>query len=178
MLILAACAALVLPLLTACGSSGGEAPVLDRQAVVIDPGDEALQSAIQQFLAANKGPKNSQYEYTRIDLNNDGRREGLVLFTLPHSYWCGWSGCTLAVFEAQNEDFSLVSRTSRIRGPLVVGLTRTNGWEDIAVRLSGTDNADRNVLLKFNGSGYPDNPMNEAPIPYDLAALGGKRIFP
>ena len=84
----------------------------------------------------------------------------------------------MAIFQAGDNGFSLVSKTTRIRGPLVVGQTRTNGWEDIGVRLSGMQNADHNVLLKFNGAAYPENPLNESPIPYDLAELGGTKIFP
>src|SRR5690606_6090860 len=113
-----------------------------------------------------------------MDLNGDGLREGLVLFNLPHSYWCGWSGCTLAVFGAGDNNFVLVSETTRIRGPLMIAGTTTNGWDDIGVRLSGTDNPDRDVLLRYDGAGYPDNPLNAEDAPFDLASLGGQRIFP
>lgn len=143
-----------------------------------DPTDSALVASINQYLDENKGPKNSQYEYVRADLNGDGRREGLVLFNLPHSYWCGWGGCTLAVFEAGDRDFRMLSRTERIRGPLVIGETQTNGWDDIGVRVSGTNNADQNVLLTFDGTAYPASPLTENTIPYDLASIGGMRIFP
>ncbi len=174
-----ALAVLALPSLAACGSSGKEELAFTPQnAAPADPADEILHASIQAYLDASKGPKNSQYQYTRIDLNNGGLREGLVLFNLPHSYWCGWSGCTMAVFEAGDNQFRLVSETSRIRGPLVVGQTKTNGWEDIGVRLSGMDSSDRNVLLKFDGRRYPENPLNEDALPYDLAALGGTRVFP
>ncbi len=180
-LLLAAFAALALPSLAACSGTGEEdlaysAP--DMFAAPQDPSDSRLRASIQSYLADQKGPANSQYEYTRMDLNGDGLRDALVLFNLPHSYWCGWSGCTMAVFEAGDNSFRVVSETSRIRGPLVIGSTETNGWQDIGVRISGTDMADRNVLLKFNGFGYPDNPLNEDSLPYDLASLGGTRIFP
>ena len=178
-LLIAALAVLALPSLAACGGSGKEDLALNRpDTAPVDPDDAALHASIQEYLAANKGPKNSQYQYTRLDLNNDGLREGLVLFNLPHNYWCGWSGCTMAVFQAEDNNFRIVSATSRIRGPRVVGQTRTNGWEDIGVRLSGTEMADRNVLLKFDGTRYPENPLNEAILPYDLASLGGTRVFP
>jgi hypothetical protein len=84
----------------------------------------------------------------------------------------------MAVFQAGDDHFTMLSQTSRIRGPIVVGHSRTDGWEDIGVRLSGTDYADRNVLLKFNGIGYPDTPMNEEDLPFDLAFLQGERFFP
>jgi hypothetical protein len=179
-LLLAALAVLALPSLTACSSTGGEglAGLTDMPAAPVDPQDAMLHAAIQQYLGLAKGPKNSQYEYTRADLNGDGLREGLVMFNLPHSYWCGWSGCTLAVFEAGDNSFKIVSQTSRIRGPLVIGQSKTNGWEDIGVRLSGTEMADRNVLLKFDGMAYPESATDQADLPFDLALLGGTRVFP
>ncbi len=180
-LLLAACAALALPSLVACSGTGGEelafaAPAEER--LPVDPSDGVLNGAIRQYLADAKGPKNSQYEYVRADLNGDGLREALVMFNLPHSYWCGWSGCTLAVFEAGDNSFSIVSRTERIRGPIVVSDTQTNGWDDIGVRLSGTDYADKNVLLRYDGARYPETPVNELELPFNLAALGGERFFP
>ncbi len=180
-LLLAALAVLALPSLAACGSTGGEELVTsapDMFPEMVDPSDARLHAAIQNFLGEAKGPKNSQYEYVRADLNGDGLREGLVMFNLPHSYWCGWSGCTMAVFQAGDNSFTLLSQTSKIRGPIVLGQTHTNGWEDIGVRISGTDYADRNVLLKFDGMQYPTTPMDQEEIPYDLASLGGARFFP
>ncbi len=172
---------IALALLTACAST--EEPVtasvpMFEDKVPVDPSDAKLHDAIQQFLVAQQGPKNSQYEYSRVDLNNDGLREGLVLFNLPHSYWCGWSGCSLAIFEAGDNHFTLLSQTSQVRGPIVVGETKTNGWDDIGIRLTGTDSADRNVMLKYDGSAYPAEPVNAEPTNFDLASLGGTRLFP
>jgi len=180
-LLLAACAALVLPSLAACSSTAGEEVFVYNPTVTdgsSDPSDAVLHAQIQKYLDDRQGPKNSQYQYTRMDLNGDGLREGLVLFNLPHNYWCGWSGCTLAVFGAGDNNFLLVSETSRIRGPLFVGGTQTNGWEDIGVRLTGTETPDRNVVLRYDGAAYPENPLHEDEMPFDLAALGGTRVFP
>ena len=180
-LLLAACAALVLPSLVACSGTGGEELALaapTEEYVPVDPSDRVLTGAIEKYLSAAKGPKNSQYEYVRADLNGDGLREALVMFNLPHSYWCGWSGCTMAVFQAGDNSFTMVSRTERIRGPIVMSATQTNGWNDIGVRISGTAYADKNVLLRYDGARYPETPMNELELPFNLAALGGERFFP
>jgi len=180
-LILAAIAALALPSLTACGGVEKEelaytAP--DMFKAPGDPSDTKLQASIAKFLADRQGPANSQYEYTRADLNNDGLREAVVIFNLPHSYWCGWSGCTMAVFQAGDNTFQLVSETTRIRGPIQIADTATDGWRDIGIRLTGTSNYDKNVLLQYNGVGYPENPMDAAEAPFDLALLGGSRVLP
>lgn len=179
--ILAAIAALALPSLAACGGVEKEelayaAPDMFKNPV--DPSDAKLQAAITRFLEDRKGPANSQYEYTRANLNGDGLREAVVIFNLPHSYWCGWSGCTMAVFQAGDNTFQLTSETTRIRGPIQIADTSTDGWRDIGIRLSGTSHYDRNVLLQYNGVGYPENPMDAAEAPFDLAQLGGLRVLP
>lgn len=181
-LFFSALAILALPSLTACSSTEGaqdlayEAPAMFQNKV--DPSDAALRQAIADYLAGGAGPANSQYQYSRIDLNGDGLREGLVLFNLPHSHWCGWNGCKMAVFEAGDNRFSLLSETDRIRGPIVVGDSTTKGWGDIGVRMTGMDQHDYNVLLKYDGTGYPFDPAGQETMPYALAALGGTRLFP
>lgn len=180
-MLLAAMAALVLPSLAACGSTGKEdlaysPPPLFNDPV--DPSDSMMRKSIESFLTSRNGPLNSQYEYTRADLNGDGLREAVVIFNLPHSYWCGWSGCTMAVFQAGDNSFSLLSETTRIRGPIQIAETSTNDWKDLGVRLTGTSNYDRNVLLRNEGAGYPENPLTAIEAPFDLAALGGTKVLP
>lgn len=174
--------AAIIPL-AACSTPGGKVALnhdlFPEERVPVDPSDELLVAAINQHLINIEGPKNSQYEYVRQDLNGDGLREGIVLFNLPHSYWCGWSGCSMVIFEAGDNDYALVSETKRIRGPIVIGSTETNGWADINVRVSGTGVADKNVSLRYDGLQYPESPMNQEEIPYDIAfASGGVRVFP
>lgn len=169
--------------LAACSTSESkialQQDLFPEERVPVDPSDELLVAAVNQHLINIQGPKNSQYEYVRQDLNGDGLREGIVLFNLPHSYWCGWSGCSMVIFEAGDNDYALVSETKRIRGPIMIGNTTTNGWSDINVRLSGTSSADRNVALRYDGFKYPESPMDQEEIPYDIAfANGGVRVFP
>lgn len=169
--------------LAGCSSTGDDVALKNDlfpdERAPVDPSDELLLAAVNQHLINIGGPKNSQFEYVRQDLNGDGLREGIILFNLPHSYWCGWSGCTMTIFEAGDNDYALVSETKRIRGPVVIGHGETNGWADINVRLSGTNIADRNVILRYDGLKYPESPINQEEIPYDIAfANGGVRVFP
>lgn len=143
-----------------------------------DPDDASLMRAIRAYIEDREGPANSRFEYTRIDLNGDGMREALVMFKSPHTYWCGWGGCTMSVFQAHEEGFSLTSTLTRVRGPLVVSDRTTNGWKDLIVRVSGTSMSDRNVAMGFDGRGYPVNPLTQTEIRTSLSDIPGRKIFP
>ena len=144
-------------MLSACGGNQqtGLTPLPDRN----DPKDEQLFEAIREFLAVREAPPNSGYDYVRVDLDGDGRREGLVLFQLPHTYWCGWDGCGLVVFRAHQDHFTPMSVINSVRGPIYVSSTGNAGWRDIIIRTSGTNMRDKNVVMQFNGRGYPTSPL-------------------
>lgn len=142
------------------------------------PGDAELMQKIQEYIAMQKGPPNSRYEYTLVDMNGDGRRDGLVYFKLPYSYWCGWGGCTMAVFAANPDEFVLASEITQVRGPIVVTKRVTHGWRDIAMRLSGSNMPDSTVLVSYGADGYPANPAAERKIHMAMGEIDGDRLFP
>jgi len=144
-----------------------------------DPGNEQFMAAIAEYVASRNAPQNTRYDFTRIDLDNDGRREGIVLMKAPHQYWCALSGCRMMVFKAYNDGFGLVSEIDPVRGPFTVSDNTTNGWKDIIVRISGRMYAaTKDVALQFNGSSYPSQPAVQPPIRYACNSVGGVRIFP
>ena len=145
---------------------------------ISDPSDAALFNKIQTYLAQQNGPRNARYDYARIDLNGDGAREGLVLFKLPYTYWCGYGGCTIAVFEARGDGFILRSEIRNIRGPLVVSPIQTRGWSNIIARVSGVNMPDRNVVLSFENGAYPVNAITAPTWNGNLNAALGMRLFP
>ncbi len=162
----------------------------DRQAVVEpltpmpvenafnDPNNEIFMSAVEEYITDLRAPAQTQYEFTRIDLDNDGRREGIVIMKTPHQYWCDMNGCRMAVFKATNEQFMLISEIAPVRGPMIVSKDLTNGWRDLVVRISGQADWDaREVPLQFDGRSYPSRPV----LRNDLIAsneLEGVMIFP
>ena len=146
---------------------------------VRDPDNELFMRAVAEYIKAKDAPGSTQYEFTRIDLNNDGRREGIVLMKGPHSYWCGFNGCSMVIFKAQNTHFELLSEVAPVRGPLTVSAKSTNGWSDIVVRVSGRMNSStRDVALQYDGNGYPSHPDYEPQARYAYNDFGGVRIFP
>ena len=51
-----------------------------------------MKEAIATYLKQRKAPPFSEYQFARTDLNGDNRRDAIVLFKVPHTYWCGWDG--------------------------------------------------------------------------------------
>lgn len=145
---------------------------------ISDPSDSVLKDTISQRLKGQNAPLQSQYDFARIDLNGDGRRDALVLYRLPHTYWCGWSGCQLSIFRAEENGFTFVNDIPGIRGPLVISSQTSEGWRDIITELSGTPLYNRRVTLAFSGSTYPSTPMNAPSAPYRvLSDVPGIRVF-
>lgn len=127
-----------------------------------DLGEEELRAAMDNYLRSSGSPLNSQYEFAFVDLDNNGRRDALVLMKLPYTYWCGWSGCPLLAFRANTDSFSFISRSENVRGPVFVASTSGNGMRDIIIRASGTNTPDRNVMLAFDGNAYTANALGAA----------------
>lgn len=167
-------------MLAGCGSGDRDIDtgMSDFPAQGSGPGEAALRLKIRDYIARQKGPANSKYEYTMTDLNGDGRREGIVLFTLPYGYWCDWGGCTMAIFAANPDSFVLMSEITHVRGPIVVARRVTNGWRDIVLRVSGTNMPDRTVLVSYGADGYPSNPMGERELAMSIGDIEGERVFP
>jgi len=140
------------------------------------PGENsALNQALLAYLA-KKGddPKYADPHRTaRIDLNGDGHQDALVLLENP-MYFCGTGGCTLLVFKGTKSGFEFVSRSSLIRGPVLVSDTKTHGWRDLVVEVSGGGMTPKRVALKYTGSKYPLNPSTLPAQPKDKQIKGTK----
>jgi hypothetical protein len=119
-------------------------------------------------------PEDQQVFADYIDLNGDGVRDAIVIFT--GSYWCGSGGCTMKVFAGRGRAFRLVSTSTLIRPPITVSDQKTNGWRDLIVEVSGGGMKPKKVALKFNGKEYPLNPSTQPPLPANTV-IQGKVLF-
>ncbi len=136
-----------------------------------------INQALLAYLA--KTGDDSQYanphQTARLDLNGDGLQDALVLLENP-IYYCGTGGCTMLVFKGTKSGFEFVSRSTLIRGPVLVSETKTHGWRDLIVEVSGGGIAPKQVALKYAGSKYPLNPSTLPPLPKNQL-LKGTKIF-
>jgi len=134
-----------------------------------------LNQALLAYLA-QKGddPKYADpHKTARIDLNGDGIQDALVLLENP-TYYCGTGGCTMLVFKGTKSGFEFVSSSSLIRSPVLVSDTKTHGWRDLLVEVSGGGATPKKVALKFTGSKYPLNPSTQPPLPKNQPFRGTK----
>ncbi|MCB9989400.1 MAG: hypothetical protein H6868_08750 [Rhodospirillales bacterium] len=175
------CLLFILPLLTACGSSSeisGDPLLPLPETSIREPSNSVMLATIDAYVKQQHGPPQSQYQFTRVDLNGDGRRDGIVLMKSPHNHWCDINGCRMLVFRAYDEDFDLISEIAPVRGPLLVSEGSTEGWRDLIIRVSGRSTLQsRDAILRFDGMAYPNSPVLQPAI-YASNELPGTWIFP
>lgn len=163
-------------LLAACGHGGccqREASLTPMETADLD--DSVMRGSVTAFLQETGAPVSSLYEFKRIDLDRDGRRDALVLFKNPYGYWCDTHGCTMLVMRAGSDKFELVNAIQPVRAPLYVSNTESNGWKDIIVRVTGRWDESKDVAMTYNGAQYADNPSTMPP--YLLASNTAQPVF-
>ncbi len=142
------------------------------------PDNDVLMSAVKEYIKIKAGPANSRYEFTRTDLNNDGKQDALVLLKTPYTHWCGLTGCRMLVLEAKNGAFSLLSEVEMVRGPLLVTEDTTAGWKDIVLRFDGVGSRAQHIALTHNGQSYPSNPLSRYAYFSEKDLPQGTTVFP
>ncbi len=130
-------------------------PITPLLPQIKEPDNLQLKSDIRVLLADQGAPAASRYNIERVDLNNDKRRDAIVIFKTPYGYWCGTHGCTMMIFKANKNDFTLVNSVQPVREPVYIDTKTTNGWKNIITRVSGRWAKAKNVTLMFDGQSYP-----------------------
>lgn len=142
------------------------------------PDNDILMAAVKDYVELKAGPANTRYEFTRLDLNNDGKQDALVLLKTPYSHWCGVTGCRMLVLEAKNGAFSLLSEVEMVRGPLLVTESAHSGWKDIVLRFDGIGQRAQHIALSHNGLRYPSNPLSRYASFSSSTLPQGTTVFP
>ena len=136
--------------------------------------EAALRRAIDNY-RINKKRADGPFRFAGADLNGDGTGEALVLFSGKD--WCTNTGCSLAIFRRGQHGFQVISRTVRVKAPVVIAAQESNGWRDLYVSTGGAATAPlRRVRLRFSGSAYTRNAMLEEEIPPDVPQFGDTAI--
>ena len=111
------------------------------------------------------------YFATQVDLNGEAPPEFVVHVAGPMV--CGTGGCDTLIFTEGDDGLTLVTSIPVTRPPIVVARTKTNGWRDLIVHISGGGVLPgHDVRLRFDGTTYPRNPTVEPAEPLAQEAQG------
>jgi hypothetical protein len=120
----------------------------------------SLQNFLIEYLGAPESEEDrtsTRYLSATTDLNGDGQPETIVY--ILGSGWCGTGGCSMLILTTQNTHYKVITRTTVTQLPIRVLSTRTNGWLDLAVWVSGGGiRLGYEAKLAFNGRRYRSNP--------------------
>ncbi|MBD1576437.1 hypothetical protein HC723_08300 [Vibrio sp. S11_S32] len=115
--------------------------------------DAKVDKAMRNYFAINRtDPSGNRYIWLKYDLNGDGNDELLAMMN-----WCGSGGCTMLIFENQNNEWRFNSRITCVRNPITVANYQHNGWRDLVVPVSGGGAKAAQKALEYTGVSYPNN---------------------
>ncbi len=121
--------------------------------------DTKLEEAFAKVYDLKRGDDKIRYYYNQIDLNSDKKLETFVLLVGPSV--CGTGGCSALIFEKDEDEYKLVSRFTLVNNPIIISESKTNGWNDIIMNVSGGGSEEFFSVLKFDGKQYPLNPSTQ-----------------
>lgn len=117
--------------------------------------DQTLRNYLQ---INNTDPDDTRYRWLTYDLNGDGQEELLVQLN-----WCGSGGCTLLIFDNEQQQWRFNSRITLVQTPLNLGTNTHDKWQDLVLFVRGGGAEPNQHILRYNGSHYPLNP-SVAPV--------------
>lgn len=160
------------PMKLAPATQGGAASGADVTLGEVDQAE--LRKALERYRIGLEREQ-SPVETAGVDLTGDGIAEVLVLYTGPG--WCTTTGCSFVVFQSGERGYSPVSRTTRVRGPVMIGPGSNSGWRDLIVKTGGGAAPVRHVRLGFTGNGYPKNALLQ-PGPTESTLSQSTEVIP
>ncbi|MDB0601547.1 hypothetical protein PL373_10385 [Tenacibaculum maritimum] len=96
-----------------------------------------------------------KFQYTTIDLNNDGTDE--IFVYLNSISFCGSGGCTFLLL---NPNLNLITEFTVTRPPILVSDTMENNWKKLYLLSDGY----REMVYNVQNKSYPANPSVEKEV--------------
>jgi hypothetical protein len=139
------------------------------------PGRNAeLRAFLQERFAEDRSSyPDTRYVVAWADLNDDRRPEALV-YMISQGY-CGTGGCTLFIYTPEQRSWYQHGRLTVSHLPIMVLDTRTHGWRDLAVRVSGGGSRPHMARVRHGRITYESNPSLAAALPRHVA---GRAVIP
>jgi len=123
-----------------------------------------LLHGIEEYVRSRGATALPPFRFASLDLNDDGRLESIVLLDSPQ--WCQAGGCTMLIFRGDDEGALLITTIPAAGEPVRVSTERTAGWRNLIVRAPG----NRDVVLRFDGTGYPADVAGQPEATADQAS--------
>jgi putative lipoprotein len=139
----------------ACGASSASLGAAAHAVREPERDRDRLAAALAAYLKREGAPAATRTARALVDLDGDGRRDGVVL--LMSTYFCGTGGCTLAVFANTRAGYRFVSRSTLVSSPVRVSTASSHGWRKLIVRVRGGGGPAADRSLSFDGKRYPLN---------------------
>ncbi len=169
---------------TAPESEGGEAATAEPTREEVPPitplisetmKSPVLEEAIKKEIGfpSQEDVEATRYYYNYIDLNDDGTEEVFVELVGP--FTSGSGGDTGLLYALSDDGFQLLQHFTLISNPIIVSNQTTNGWHDLILPLSGGGAKPTQVVMKYDGSTYP-NP-GDAPSVEEGTLITGTAII-
>lgn len=119
-------------------------------------GDPLADPALVAALRAESEDSTTRFAVARANLHGGAPDEIVAYLHGPRV--CGSGGCNLLILERRGSGYRVVARASVTRAPIRMLSTRSTGWRDLSVAVSGGGMAPRQVRLRHGANGYPANP--------------------
>lgn len=117
--------------------------------------------------------ESTRYYYNYVDLNEDGMSEVFVILVGP--FTSGNSGDTGLLFTLTESGYQLLQKFTIASNPILISKQMTNGWHDIILNITGSEEQPGRKLLQYDGNAYPD--PSAATIMADDEYVGGNAII-
>lgn len=132
--------------------------------------DIKLERALVKELALEKDEDNVRYYYNKVDLNEDGKPE--IFAYLVGSLVCGTGGCSAVIFKQENEQYTVLSKFTLVNNPVIISNSKTKGYRDIIMHVSGGGIESFSALIRYDGTTYPSNPSIQPKVMPDTKVNG------
>jgi hypothetical protein len=139
----------------------------------IELNDAALETLRADFDAT---AADARYFAHAIDQNDDGQDELVVHVAGPAV--CGTGGCNTLILTPQGATYRLVADISVTNPPIRVAASKTHGWRDLIVELGGGGGPAGPVLLRYDGTGYPEDPSDTPAQRLTAVPAGAEIVVP
>lgn len=153
----------------------GLKPVSNKMAYAPQTVDDELALKINQYLISDYLKReikimkeaDRQYQFYKIDLNEDGVDE--ILMRFESTFFCGSGGCSYLLMDA---NFNTITYFTVMNAPIYVEPKTENGWKLLLVRSEGELKE-----LTFEDGSYPSNPSVLDNAPYDAPSGHAEVLF-